>query len=333
MNWKKLQIEFFTLVRQKNKGSDIILIKELQELLNLSKSTLYKRLNGDIKMTLDELMTIAVRYNVSIDNLLPNEQSNITLQLRSMANQPKSFNDFLDPILANLSLLNQLDEKDIWYATNELPFFHYMHFPRLAAFKLYVWGRSVWNIKEILNSTFTIASANEDFRELIRKTLGLYESVPSKEFWGIHILDTTLNQIKYCLEGQLFENPEQAILLLQDLDDLLDLLTTNAAKGKKSGKGSFTLYHNEMLYTNNMILIKTAHYGDCLYATYDNPNFMYTRDPNICEYTNKWFIKLKRNAQCISLENEKYRHQYFRALKNRVSKFKTELYGKPEKIY
>jgi len=323
MNSKRFQLDFFALVRQKSTNSNL-LIQELQELLNLSKSTLYKRLNGDIKLTLDELIAIAIRYDISVDNLFQNQRSTISFELRSMIAQPKSFDEFLDPILVNLVLLNQLKEKEVWYASNEMPFFHYLHFPRLAAFKLYVWGRSVWNIKNLIDSTFTIASANEDFRQLIKKTVTLYEDIPSIEFWGIHILDTTLNQIKYCVEGQLFEHPNQAILLLDDLEQLLKLIATKAAEGKKSSQGDFTLYHNEMLYTNNMILIKTNH-GDSLYITYDNPNFMYTKDNQLCEYTNNWFAKLKRNSQCISLENEKYRLQYFEQLRNRVEQLKMEL--------
>lgn len=49
-------------------------------------------------------------------------------------------------------------------------------------------------------------------------------------------------------------------------------------------------------------------------VTFDNPNFMYTTDPEFTEYAAGWFTKLRKRALPISKEGEKHRDRFFNLL-------------------
>jgi hypothetical protein len=95
----------------------------------------------------------------------------------------------------------------------------------------------------------------------VTKLNDLYTTIPSTEIWSTHLVDNTLNQIKYYAQGGMFKTKSDIIIIINQLSSLMKDLQAAAKTGHKSFKdgrigSSFNLYHNEITHTNNVILPK-----------------------------------------------------------------------------
>lgn len=194
-----------------------------------------------------------------------------------------------------------------------------------------MWGRTVWNFDYLQSKPFTFDLINVPTIEKAREVVNLYRMLPSTELWSLNIMDNTLNQIEYYAQSGGFKRVEDAILLCQKLIQLADFMQTMAEKGRKikvglpeSDGASFKLLHNEMIYTNNTILVNSSK-GRAVYTTLGNPNFLKTNDDRMCDYTEKWFQGIISKSNLISEQGEKGRNWFFDRLRRRVEIVKNRL--------
>ena len=94
----------------------------------------------------------------------------------------------------------------------------------------------------------------------------IYKNIPSIELWNLNIVDFTLSQIEYHTLSGGFRDPNDALIMCDRASDLMSHLKTMAVKGQKflvnsnpenTMGATFDLYHNEMIYTNNTIVVST----------------------------------------------------------------------------
>lgn len=99
-----------------------------------------------------------------------------------------------------------------------------------------------------------------------------------------------------------------------------------AANGRKrdsTGKpgANLELYSNEMLYTNNLILLSNQDKG-LLFSTLDNPNFIVTEDARLVSQTEAWFGLMQKKSIRISTDGERERGVYFQSLLDRIAQLR-----------
>ena len=159
----------------------------------------------------------------------------------------------------------------------------------------------------------------------ISKILEDYFAAPNIELWNENILNNTLNQIKYFLISGNFEIPEEALVLCERMRSLILHLKKMAEKGKKfligkepgADAGDYLLYHNELSYTNNLMLILSPH-QNYIFTTYNNPNFMISENEKLVEYTKNWFERVKRLSQPVSLDANQSRMMLFNQIEKKI---------------
>ncbi|MEO1623811.1 MAG: hypothetical protein AAFV25_01545 [Bacteroidota bacterium] len=219
-----------------------------------------------------------------------------------------------------------LPGSEFYYTTAEIPVFHYLHFPGLISFKLYVWARTIWNFGDMTERKFDFGIVTEEDLGLTGDILQMYNDIPTTELWHLNIVDNTLNQIEYHLKIGGFRKPEDALLLCDNLLELVDHMRSMAKHGQKfrigekprdQQKVNFDLYHNEMVSTNNTFLAMTP-IRRVIYTTYNTPDFLRCTDPKMCDYTESWFRKIIGKSVSISTHAEKSRSWYFNNLRRKV---------------
>jgi hypothetical protein len=246
----------------------------------------------------------------------------------------RSPEDYLDNLLARMRRIATLPQPFIWYATYEIPVFYYIFYPELIAFKLYVWGRVNWQVPELAQRSFDV----DDFYQLyprletLRHELAtLMAQVPSREFWPVHILDNTLSQVRIKSLSGRFANPGVAALVCDRLHEMLRHFERMAVAGYKMVPGSdapggvFELYLNELIYTNNTILIRSNERSVAVYAAFDTPNFVQTTDPAVLQHIDNWMLQLRTRTMRVSVENEHQRAYLFRQLHKRLQEMRAEI--------
>ncbi|MEM9526237.1 MAG: hypothetical protein AAGA31_06485 [Bacteroidota bacterium] len=304
----------------------------LEQLLSLGRDSVARRLRGETALTPHEISILAKRFNISLDELLFGQRGRAIFSHNRSESGIKNFSDYLALIHQQIAEFNQLKNFRVRYASREIPIFIYMMFPKLLAFKLYVYGLTTWQLDYLKNRPFTFDLLLDADRETARQTANLYCSIPSEDYWTVTILEQTLNQLEYLIiEGRIVQL-SVAHQLIESLTAMLDHAQAMAESGHKflpgdtptDVHGRFSLYYNEYADTNNLILATSDQVAG-LYHTFDTPNFLFTSDRQICSTVERWFENTLGKSTAISVHSSKNRHRFFRRLNERVEKTSRKL--------
>jgi hypothetical protein len=242
--------------------------------------------------------------------------------LHSIQKQPESFDAYLNSILVDLEQLATLQDCEILYIASERPFFYYLFHPSVALFKMFLWGKTVWEIPEYKQGKFGSQRLSTPATEqLMSRLLELYVRFPTVEFWNINMIDTTINQIRHCIDCNLFDSLEEAFILIEDTEKIIDNMENIALHGNKVGHASSQVYHNELIQNSTTILVDSRAIKG-IYLIYDSPNFMTCYKPETYAHTHAYYEKIKKSS--FLLKDERERVRFFKALRGKVSAAKAE---------
>lgn len=300
---------------------------DLAKILHLGVGAVYKRLNGETLLDINEMALLVEKFDLSLDGLFSPDKGKVSFVFPAMLRPISQIEQYLSNIKDLFQWATRLKGAHFYYCTAEIPVFHYLHFPELFAFKLYMWNRTTWELPEWADKPFSpeLLLENRRLQHLREEIAADYNRLPSTEFWQIGILNNSLNAIDYCSESGAFAHSGDAPRLREQVKELLRHQKEMAKVGLKfspgqqpdSSSGAFTLYHNEIAYTNITILLEWTE-GRMTFTTFDNPNFMHTTEPEFTGYTAGWFAKLRKRSLIISKEGEKNRDRFFNLLNRRV---------------
>ena len=300
-------------------------VEELAELLHVGKDAVYRRLRGESMLRPDEIALLAKTYHFSLDALLSPKSGKISFSFNQFINPVRSFENYLEGILQSIEMAHQMQDAHLYYASMEIPVFHYMFFPGLISFKLYAWGLTSWDFEFLEKMDFHFELVPPPALAISREIVRLYQFLPSTELWSLNIVDNTLNQIEYILTIGRFRDPNDALVLCDQALQLIAHMRHMAKHGAKfslqGGAGNssapFHLYHNELVSTNNTILLSSRQ-GTHLFTTFENPNFLITTDPVLCRHSEQWLQKIIGKSNGISAHSEKNRQWFFNRLEKKV---------------
>lgn len=306
----------------------------IKQVLGLSDSTAYKKIRLESDLRADEAIALARHFDISLDRYVHHDHPSRGLFEYPPIDKPfQSPSDFLGVLSAEMTNILSTPQPCVWYATNEIPIFHYMAHRSLLAFKLYVWSRTSWMLPQYTQSKFCVEemyARHPDIETYRHHIAAFYARVPSKEYWPPHILDHTLSQIRHCVHANFFAQPDLWLVLLQEMRDMLLNSLDLALRGAKSDpeepqEVAFELFFNEFVYTNNTILVFSASHPVSLYVTFDNPNFAKSTSTDICQKMRLWMSRIEHTSVRISKEGEKQRHKMFKQVEAKIDALEREL--------
>ncbi len=307
-------------------------VEDLCDLLNLAKDPVYRRLRGDTFLPPEELSLLAQKYGISLDALVTGSSDNVVCNFSAFSRRVKDFSDYLSGFNYEFEQIHRLPNAHLYYASAELPVFTYNLFPELISFKLYIWGRTTWNLEFLRDRQFSLDLVTPPVIRLSQELLGHYIRLNSTELWTTQIMDNTLAQIEYHLYSGGFRDPQEAILLVDKLLEWTSHAKAMASAGKKFnvgekaelGRGDFNIFYNEMVYTNITALI-TSDVGRMVFSAFCTPNFLKSTDARLCDYSEEWFKSINAKSSRFSGEAEKLREWYFREIAQKIERRKQRL--------
>jgi hypothetical protein len=164
------------------------------------------------------------------------------------------------------------------------------------------------------------------------KILDVYNSIPTTEIWNTENINATLQQIEYYHEAGGLVSKEQAIILFDKLELIINHIEKEAELGRKfkiggqpnSGSASYRLFNVEGMVGDNSLL---AELGD-MKVTFLNHSFMHfigTKDESFNKAIFKNFNKLMQKSTLISTSDERDRIRFFNRLRNEIQRRKALL--------
>ncbi len=326
---KELQDQLFDILHGRF-ANKVDLVEDLMKVFDYSRDTAYRRIRGQSLLTPTEVAKLARHYNISLDRLVFEQTNKVMFTFNAFNQVVTTFDEYFDGILAHLEKVRRIPDLTIYYSSLEIPIFYYCFFPELISFKLFVWGRAIWDLPFTRNLPFSFDLIPPTAIAKSKEMVEFYLQLPSIELWSLNIFDNTLNQIEYHLGAGIFKQKKDALLLVERMESLSHHMRAMAAFGfkrhlkSKEDLSSIDLLHNEMIYTNNTIMVSSP-YASGVFTTYGNPNFLFSDDERIVTYTRQWFDRVIEKSHPLSKGGEKSRNSFFHQLDQRVQRSKTRI--------
>ena len=328
-----MELQKALLLRIKKRLSpDIAFVDELAELLNVSNDSAYRRIRGETIMTFDEIALLSKKYNLSIDSVLQQNDSNRVLFRYSPISEGNfEFDQYFESLNSMLENFANSNETQMIYAANEAKF-GLLHVPEVAAFKLFFWKKTSYDFNELKTQKFEFEHFLNQYEKVISSIVKNYVKIPTIEIINEDYLNSTLNQIKFYSDSGYFSSKGHAVLICDKLKELVLHNKREAELGFKFVKsqpeigkeGNLKLYHNDVIHSDNVVSAKMGDNYYC-YLVINTINFMLTGNQNFSKHTYDYLINLRNKSTLISVTAERERNKFFNGLIEKIDRLKSYL--------
>ncbi len=305
--------------------TDAKLVDSLTETLSISSDSAYRRIRLEKVFTLDELIKISNKFNISIDQYITNNSSDSVLFSFPFKSSQFNLEEYFSKILDHLNKIKKADGI-IYYSAKDIPIFHFFQDKKLLAFKFHYWLHTMKNSPEITKKKFDFNFLPAKLAQLTKSIYTVYTQIKTHEIWNFETLTRTSNQITYYYELGIIDKI-QAIELQDKLIELINHLEQECLYGKKfymnkplhSNEENYSFYINEILATDNSIY---AEYGDTKesFLPHIVLNYMITDNVKYSEFNKSVFDNVINKSTLISKVNEKERSKFFTFNKKHIEK-------------
>lgn len=331
MNVNEIQQQLFQGIKRKL-SSEASVAEEVAKLLDISTDSAYRRMRGEKSISFDELHQLATHYSISLDQLMGIQRDGFLFQGNILNPTTHRYESYLTGIMNTMAYFNSFKQKQFYYLGKDLPVFHYSQFKELAAFKYFFWMGTLMFFPEFKNKKISLDDFPDELFELGRKSLSYYNQMDSYEIWNMESLNSTLRQIEYYLDTNLFQSDEDALRIYEAMEKVFDHLEEQARLGykftwgdpSKTPLGKYNCYFNEIVLLDNSMMV-TVDEQKMAMIPHTAINYMMTRDINFCENLNSYIQNLMRRSTKISEVSEKERARFFKKIHDRIASRKESL--------
>jgi hypothetical protein len=304
------------------KISDILptttsLVNELSDLLKISNDSAYRRIRCETFLGFDEIILLCEHFNISFDNFNQTDKGIVTFTYSRISPSLKSFKEYLNRLLLDLYSILNSNQKQIIYASEDIPLFHHYQHPILASFKMFYWLHSIINIPELESEKFDSNFVDSELSETGSKIAQAYLHIPSIEIWTETTVHSTIKQIEYFWEAGKYREKKDAIIVCEELRKEILFIQKQAEKGNKiitenteTTITDYKLYFSDMEITNNCVYaqagsLQSVYLGHFTFSTMSTMSDLY------CNETLQWMNSIIKKSSLISGVSEKHRIQVF----------------------
>ncbi|MCO6461738.1 MAG: hypothetical protein J5I59_10060 [Saprospiraceae bacterium] len=303
------------------------LLSILQEELKISKPTAYKYLSTDVQISYDHMCKLMAHPRIKRVIYFEGEPGNSNI----VWNYPVFDRPVTDALSYVLSINNFIrlfeshTEAEIKYTSYEVPLFYYMYYPRLFAFKLFCWSKTIWQTPGFEHARFDYdAVMTDEVVSIMDDTLQRFSDLKSTEYWTDQLFDNTIRQIHYFREMEYFDSIKTVKNLAIDVYNLMGIMRVMAASGRKfspnlkTKAAPITIYRNDIYFTNNIV---SVHSKDRIitFCAFDNPNYIITMDPKLGLRTAEWLENMQSGCTRLTQNNDLVRLGFFRTMEEKLN--------------
>lgn len=311
----------------------ISIADDVAELLNISNDSAYRRIRGDKPISFEELQKLCVHYRVSLDQFLNLQSDTFIFSGKINRDEGFTFEDWLEEVLKQYTIISTFEKKHIYFLLKDLPFNLHFLIPELSAFKCFVWMKFFSDYDQVKEMKFSFNYPGfEKHNAIGLNIVDVYNTIPTTELWNTEAINTTVRQIEYYYESGNVISREQALILFDKVEELINHIEKEAELGFKCKMGmqpvkalaEYRLFNNEMRLGDNSLL---AEMGDIkvAFVNHSYMHFIGTRD---AAFSNAMFKNLNNQinkATLISTSGERERVKFFNSMREEIYQRKAAL--------
>lgn len=315
--------EEFLIQLKSNLNSNINLVDELTDLLKVSKDTVYRRLKCQSAFSFDEVIAISDKYGIKLNSFLQQSAQQVSFDFNPIYEVEGNLEKYLNGLSDYILELSKIPSVKVIYAAEDVPFLRHLHYPTLSAFKIYYWNRAVLNNAKFKGKKFNEGIISDNMAKINQRTFQHYCQINSIEIWTEETLISTLKQVEYFWESDLFENKNQALRVIDDIQLMMDELKRECEDGHKNidyFRGEFKLFFSEVLLGSNCVLVVPGEskLRERVFLGHNTFNNISTYNASFCKETMLWMDNLIKKSFQLSESSEKQRAVFFKKMASKI---------------
>ena len=323
-----IQENFFRQIKQ-NLPAYLSLADEVASLLNISHDSAYRRIRGEKSLALDEVHLLATHYSISLDNFMNIRSENVVFSGNLIDREKYSLENYLRQIIAQLSMIQQAQHKELFYMSKDIPVFHNFMFPELACFKFYWWSRYNLNDPRFNKGQFLIDDFMEVFNKFGAQIAELYLNIPCTEIWNEDCINQILRQVDFYRKTKIFQSRNDVIIIYECLEKLIDHIEQQVESGYKfpygkpslSNSVKYNVFINEFLLGDNAVAVEIND-RKFVFLNHSVINYIMTENKKFVDYVFETIYMLLKKSTLISEVGEKDRQLFFQNLHQKIAEKK-----------
>jgi len=291
----------------------------LVNVLNISRESAYRRIRGDIPFTVEELITLAIDLEFSIDAFYDPEKQNHAFY--DLTRVEHDSNDFFVFVLKKynelLEKVNCAKKVESTMAFNSFPTPFYAEFSHLFKFAYYKW---LYQENEISRnnpySEVTLPSEARLFQKKIQENMLRGSNMVL--ILDMNIFLNLIKEIQYFYQRKLLTNEE----MLSLKDDILHLIEQYERMSQTGtiGTNKIQLYLSSLCINSNTICFDYDGSTDPLFWIFTiNPVVIQNKE--FASMQKKWLNSLKRQSALITQSNEIMQAEFFFQQREFIDKY------------
>src|SRR5690625_2059098 len=307
-----MEIQKKLIEELQQKYSRSTLVKEFVELLDISQSAAYNKVNCNSELTLSEYNTLSTHYRIH------------TFEIGSMLSCDFPF---LLPENRNFMSLTQItinefehyteeyDRPKVRYCTNLIPMQFLTKYPKIFQFTVFVWMENIQSQFNPNYHTYDKINFNEGFKEEFEASETLtrvFHMCDFHTYLSPNIFQAYFKLLEYHLELDTI-TLEQIMEIKVELEEFM--IEFEQLCQNKETKNFF--YIHELNINSIFFQVEDRH----TYMIMNTPIYMRIENHEFNNYINSWLDQIESRAVPISNINEKMRRGLFKSLKNSSEKF------------
>ncbi len=291
---------------------DTSIIDAVATALQISYDAAHRRVSLKSKLSLDESVTLANYYNLSLDRLFESTAPEfVSVEKTKHIESEQELQLYFEESYNSLFPLLKQRESRILYSAKDIPLFYNLNGDKLSHFKYYVWLKLL--DPSFVNRSFESFTPNVSLIESGKKLGSLYQDLNTSEIWDITTVNSTLKQIHFYYKAGLVTT---AVAL--ELCHLLELLVKDISDKLISNSETFQFFYNELHLMNNNVLVSTPNMQS-LYVPFTLLSYYKTSDRLTCKEAESFLNKQLQNSKLLNAAGEKERNQFFNKIQSKIS--------------
>ncbi len=325
-----IQTVFFERVKQRAK-SNISLVDEIVDLLQISNDSAYRRLLGETAITLEETAVLSKHFGVSLGKISPGKSDTVLFGRSTFRDQPLEFEEFLTKTSEYLQRIADTKEKHGIYAAKDIPIFHHFQIPEMGMFKLFFWLKTIRANQAIDAVKFDFNIIPPELMKKSRALAKIYFQIPFTEIWNEDMGNAALRQIEYFHEAGWLANKSVALKLCDAFEEVIRTIHNQTETGFKWFDGKqvnpdvpFELYYNDLVGLDNSIFVATDQFPVSMIG-YNELDYLSTSHPGFCREAQSFLQKQISKSMLLSGSSERERNKFFNRTYHKIITLKAKI--------
>jgi hypothetical protein len=324
----QLQINLFHHIKSVL-PSNLSLADEIADVLNVSIDSAYRRIRGEKELSFEEIQKLSNRFPISIDKVLNLKTDSILFSGHLIEPKDFDFSKYLDNIYNTVNHIAGFEQKELFYFSKDIPLFYYYMFPELAAFKFFVWMKTLFQFPQYAMVKFGSVNLEDAFFEKVKRIAELSCKVPTSVILNVENIQTTLRQVEYYKDTGMFASKQVLDMLYNKLEEMIDHMQNMCAVGRTYMPGQKPLLTNAVLkiYVNDFVIgdnsnIAILNGKKICFLNHNILNVIVTHDEEFCDYSYDFIQNIIKKSIQISEVSERERVMFFNMIMQRIHMYK-----------